>query len=79
MIQAYAGYPDPVAKRGAIRAIAYMGKFTELRQGLKEAALAIHAEGDHVIASDLVDAFGAYGVPLTTLRAKASAVSYGIS
>jgi len=67
VIQAYGGYPDPVAKRGAIHAIAYMGKFTELRQSLKEAALSIHAEGDRVIASDLVDAFGAYGVPLTSL------------
>ena len=76
VIQAYGGYADPVAKRGAIQAIAYMGKFTELRQSLKEAALSIHSEGNHVIASDLVDAFGPYGVPLTSLtREEASAIA----
>jgi hypothetical protein len=76
VIQAYGGYPDPVAKRGAIHAIAYMGKFTELRQSLKEAALSIHAEGDKVIATDLVDAFGTYGIPLTGLtREEAAAVA----
>ncbi|MDW5266113.1 MAG: DUF4062 domain-containing protein [Edaphobacter sp.] len=75
VIQAYGGYPDPVTKRGAIHAIAYMGKFTELRQSLKEAALSIHAEGDKFIATDLVDAFGIYGVPLTSLtREEAAAV-----
>ena len=69
-------YPDPVAKRGAIHAIAYMGKFTELRQSLKEAALSIHADGNKVIATDLVDAFGTYGVPLTSLtREEAAAVA----
>jgi hypothetical protein len=76
VIQAYGGYPDPVAKRGAIHAIAYMGKFTELRQGLKEAALSIHAGGNKIIATDLVDAFGTYGVPLTSLtREEAAAVT----
>ena len=44
VIQAYAGYPDPVVKRGAIFAITYTGKFTELRQNLKEAVLSIHTE-----------------------------------
>jgi hypothetical protein len=67
VIQAYAGYPDPVAKRGAIFAITYMGKFTELRQSLKDAVLSIHTEGDQTVAADLVDAFGPYGVPLTCL------------
>lgn len=67
VIQAYGGYPDPVAKRGAIFAITYMGKFTELRQNLKEAVLSIRTEGDKTIAADLADAFGPYGVPLTAL------------
>lgn len=58
VIQAYAGYPDPVAKRGAIFAITYMGKFTELRQNLKEAILSIHTKGDQAVAADLADAFG---------------------
>ena len=49
VIQAYAGYPDPVAKRGAIFATTYMGKFTELRQSLKEAVLSVHTEGDEVL------------------------------
>ena len=76
VIQAYAGYPDPVAKRGAIFAITYMGKFTELRQNLKDAVLSIHTEGDQVIAADLADAFGPYGVPLTSLtRDEAAAVA----
>ena len=56
--------------------MAYMGKFTELRQSLKEAALSIHADGNKVIATDLVDAFGTYGVPLTSLtREEAAAVA----
>lgn len=67
VIQAYAGYPDPVAKRGAIFAITYMGKFADLRRNLKDAVLSIRTEGDPVIASDLADAFGPYGVPLTSL------------
>jgi len=67
VIQAYAGYPDPIAKRGAIFAITYMGKFTELRQNLKDAVLSIHTEGNQAIAADLADAFGPYGVPLTSL------------
>jgi hypothetical protein len=76
VIQAYAGYPDPVAKRGAIFAITYMGKFTELRQNLKDAVLSIHTEGDQVVAADLADAFGPYGVPLTSLaRNEAASVA----
>lgn len=73
VIRAYAGYPDPVAKRGAIFAISYMGKFTELRQSLKEVALSIRTEGDEVTASKLVKAFGPYGVPLTSLTRKEAA------
>lgn len=76
VIQAYAGFPDPVAKRGAIFAITYMGKFTELRQSLKKAVLSIHSDGDEVIASDLADAFGPYGVPLSSLtRDEAAAIA----
>ena len=76
VIQAYGGYPDPVAKRGAIFAITYMGKFTELRQNLKDAVLSIHTEGDRTVAADLADAFGPYGVPLTSLtREEAAAVA----
>jgi hypothetical protein len=76
IIQAYAGYPDPVAKRGASLAVAYMGKFVELRQHLKEAALTIRTEGDGLLAADLADAFGPYGVPLTSLtREEASIVA----
>jgi hypothetical protein len=73
VIQAYAGYPDPVVKRGAIFAITYMGKFTELRQNLKEAVLSIHTEGDQAVAADLADAFGPYGVPLTSLTREEAA------
>ena len=76
VIQAYGGYPDPAAKRGAIFAITYMGKFTELRQNLKDAVLSIHTEGDRTVAADLADAFGPYGVPLTSLtREEAAAVA----
>jgi hypothetical protein len=76
VIQAYGGYPDPVAKRGAIFAITYMGKFIELRQSLKDAVLSIHTDGDQTVASDLADAFGPYGVPLTMLtREEAAAVA----
>jgi hypothetical protein len=76
VIQAYGGYPDPVAKRGAIFAIAYMGKFIDLRQNLKDAVLSIHTDGDKSVAADLVDAFGPYGVPLTMLtREEAAAVA----
>ena len=76
VIQAYAGYPDPVVKRGAIFAITYMGKFIELRQNLKEAVLSIHTEGDQAVAADLADAFGPYGVPLTSLtREEAASVA----
>jgi hypothetical protein len=76
VIQAYAGYPDPVAKRGAIFAITYMGKFTELRQNLKDAVLSIRTEGNPRIAADLADAFGPYGVSLTSLtRDEAAAIA----
>jgi hypothetical protein len=76
VIQAYAGYPDPIAKQGAIFAITYMGKFTELRQNLKDAVLSVHTDGNQVIAAYLADAFGPYGVPLTSLtRDEAAAVA----
>jgi hypothetical protein len=76
VIQAYGGYPDPVAKCGAIFAITYMGKFTELLPALKAAVLSIHTEGNNRVAADLADAFGPYGVPLTSLtREEASAVA----
>jgi hypothetical protein len=76
VIQAYGGYPDPVAKRGAIFAITYIGKFTDLLPSLKAAVLSVHTEGDKSIAADLADAFGSYGVPLTSLtREEASAVA----
>lgn len=76
LIQAYGGYGDPVAKRGAIFAITYMGKFTELRRNLKEAVLSIRTEGDQTVAADLADAFGPYGVPLSSLtRAEAAGVA----
>jgi hypothetical protein len=76
VIQAYAGYPDPVAQCGAIFAITYMGKFVELRQSLKEAALSIRAGGNGTVAADLADSFGPYGVPLTSLtREEASALA----
>jgi hypothetical protein len=53
-----------------------MGKFTELRQNLKDAVLSIHTEGNPVLAADLADAFGPYGVPLTSLtRDEAAAVA----
>jgi hypothetical protein len=74
VIQAYAGYPDPVAKRGAVFAITYMGKFTELRQNLKDAILSIHTQGDAGVAADLADAFGPYGLPLTNLTREEAAV-----
>ena len=67
VIHAYAGYPDSVAKQGAISAIAYMGKFTDLRQSLKAAALSIHTDGNKAIAAELPNTFGPYGVPLTDL------------
>jgi hypothetical protein len=67
VIQAYAKYPDPVAKRGAVFAITYMGKFTELRQDLKAAVLSVHTEGNQAVAAVLADAFGRYGIPLTSL------------
>jgi hypothetical protein len=76
VIQAYASYPDPVAKRGAIFAITYMGKFSELRQNLKDAVLSVHTEGDAGVAADLADAFGSYGLPLTDLtRGEAAAIA----
>ncbi len=67
VIQAYAGYADPVAKLGAIFAITYMGKFTDLLPALKEAVLSVRTEGDSRVAAELADAFGSYGVPLTNL------------
>ena len=76
VIQAYARYSDPVAKRGASFAIAYMGEFVELRASLKEALLAIRTEGDGLIAVELAHAFGPYGIPLTSLtRTEATAVA----
>jgi hypothetical protein len=43
---------------------------------LKDAVLSIHTEGDRTVAASLVDAFGAYGVPLTSLtREEAASVA----
>ena len=76
VIQRYAGYPDPVAKVGAIYAITYMGKFTDLLPAMKAAMLGVRTEGDGRVAAELADAFGPYGVPLTGLtREEASALA----
>jgi Domain of unknown function (DUF4062) len=76
VIEAYARYPDSNAKQGALYAIAYMGKFTELHETLKSAALSAHANGDSRVVSGIVEAFGTYGVPLTSLtREEAASLS----
>jgi hypothetical protein len=76
VIQAYAGYPDPVAKRGAMFAITYMGKFADLRQNLRDAVLSVRTQGDPGVAATLADAFGPYGVPLSSLsRQEADALA----
>lgn len=76
VITAYGMSADPIAKRGALSAIAYMGKFTELRDSLKSAALAVHTEGDPHVACELTDAFGPYGVPVASLScSEATAVA----
>jgi hypothetical protein len=76
LVRTYGQYPDTVAKLGAIYAITYMGRFTDLLPSLKSAVLSIRTEGDNRVAAELADAFGPYGVPLTTLtREEASAVA----
>jgi hypothetical protein len=53
-----------------------MGRFTDLLPSLKSAVLSIRTEGDNRVAAELADAFGPYGVPLTTLtRVEAAAVA----
>lgn len=74
VIQTYAGYPDPVAKVGAIFAITYMGKFTDLLPSLKAAVLSIRPDGNNRVAAELADAFGPYGVPLTALTREEASV-----
>lgn len=73
LIQNYGEYPDPSVKLGAIYAITYMGRFTELLPSLKTAVLAIHTEGNSRVAAELADAFGPYGVPLTSLTREEAA------
>jgi hypothetical protein len=76
LIKAYGSLPDPVAKQGALGAIAYMGKFVGLRPQLLDAAMAINTDADSRVASELADAFGPYGVPLTLLtRSQAAALA----
>jgi hypothetical protein len=76
LIRTYGQYTNTVAKLGAIHAITYMGRFTELLPSLKSAVLTIRTEGDKRVAAELADAFGPYGVPLTTLtREEAAAVA----
>ncbi len=75
VIHAFGTYPDPVAKRGALFAIAYMGKFVELRPQLKSAVLATHVSEDPTLAQALADALGPYGIPLTDFtREEAAAI-----
>jgi hypothetical protein len=68
ILQQYGNCPDVTAKSQALFAIAYMGKFVELRDQLKEVALSIDPDGDHSIADKLAEAFGPYGVQLTMLK-----------
>lgn len=73
LIKAYGAVDDRIVKEGALNAIAYMGKFVEVRELLLNAALSIETGEDAAIASELADAFGPYGVPLTLLnRSQAS-------
>jgi len=66
-IKAYLAYPDVLAKRGALHAIAYMGKNVHLQPELLDAALSVEVGDDGHVASALADAFGTYGVHLSSL------------
>jgi hypothetical protein len=73
LIKAYGAVSDTGAKAGALHAIAYMGRYEELRPHLLDAALSIQMDGDPYIASELADAFGPYGVPISMMtRAQAA-------
>jgi hypothetical protein len=67
LIQLYGEHPDPIVRGEALFAIAYMGKFTDLRPHMKAVALAIDPSANEYVADKLADAFGAYGIPLTML------------
>jgi hypothetical protein len=76
LIKAYGTVSDWIAKRSALGAIAYMGEFVGLRLNLLDAALSINTDGDSRVASELAEAFGPYGVPLTLLsHAQAKALA----
>jgi hypothetical protein len=59
--------PNPVVKRHALYAIAYMGGSRAILPNLLEAALAVDIGTDATLADALTEAFGPYGVPFSLL------------
>jgi hypothetical protein len=66
-IKAFLAYPDAWVKGLALHAIAYMGNNVHLRSELLDAALSVDVAGNAYVATQLADAFGPYGIPLSSL------------
>lgn len=70
LIREYLGVQNPIVKRNALGAIAYMGKSHAVIRDLLEAALSVEVGSDANVADALADAFGPYGIPVSLLSSE---------
>jgi hypothetical protein len=74
LIRDFIALPNPVVKRLALHAIAYMGGNRTILSKLLEAVLAVDIGNDPTLADALTDAFGPYGVPFSLLTEETAGV-----
>ena len=74
LIRDFIALPNPVVKRRALYAIAYMGENRAILPMLLESVLAVDIGTDMTLADALTDAFGRYGVPFSLLTEETAGV-----
>jgi hypothetical protein len=74
LIRDFIELPNPIVKRHALYAIAYMGGNRAILPKLLEATLAVDIGTDPNLADALTDAFGPYGVPFSLLTEQTAGV-----
>jgi len=74
LIRDFIALPNPVVKRHALYAIAYMGGNRAILPKLLESVLVVDIGTDPTLADALTDAFGPYGVPFSLLTEETAGV-----
>jgi hypothetical protein len=77
LIRDFVGLSNPIVKRHALYAIAYMGGNRAILPKLLESVLTVDIGTDMTLADALTDAFGPYGVPFSLLTDETASALLG--